>query len=65
MGGIVLDIDTICLKPLDELVYKYSFFAGSEPSSINYISPTINFGLIGATPNHPIVNKEIFIIDSY
>jgi len=30
-GGVFLDTDYICLKPLDELIYKYEYFAGFEP----------------------------------
>ena len=32
-GGVFLDTDYVCLKPLDELVYRYSFFAHLEPAN--------------------------------
>ena len=55
MGGVAIDMDTICVKPLDELVYKYSFFGGMEPASVLYNSPNINGGTIAAAPKHPFV----------
>ena len=58
-------MDTICLKPLDELTHKFSFFAGMEPAGKNYNSPAINGGAIGTVPNHPIVKRAIKIIDRY
>ena len=31
-GGIYMDIDYVCMKPFDELAYKYSYFSGVEPA---------------------------------
>ncbi len=33
-GGIFLDYDTMCVKPLDELAYRYRFFGHLEPWSM-------------------------------
>ena len=65
MGGVLLDIDTICLKPLDELVYKYSFFAGLEPANIFYNSPAINGGLMATTPHNAITERVIGMLERY
>ena len=65
MGGVLLDMDTICLKPLDELVYKYSFFAGLEPANILFHSPAINGGLIATTPQNAITERVIGMLEDY
>ena len=65
MGGIVLDIDTICIKPLDELIYKYTFFAGMEPPTLGENCPSINAGLIASSPNNTIVNTAIDMFNRY
>ena len=30
-GGVFIDQDLLCLKPLDELVHRYRYFASFEP----------------------------------
>ena len=52
-------MDTVCLKPLDEVVYKYSYFASLEPPSTAYDSPITNGGTIGAAINHPITKRVL------
>jgi mannosyltransferase OCH1-like enzyme len=32
IGGVFLDFDAICVEPMDELIYRYSYFSGLEPS---------------------------------
>jgi mannosyltransferase OCH1-like enzyme len=46
MGGVFLDFDAICVEPMDELIYKYSYFSGLEPSHITV--PVTSVGIIGA-----------------
>ena len=65
MGGVLLDTDTICLKPLDELTHKFSFFGGLEPATEYYNSPPINGGAIGTTPHNPIVKRAIELVERY
>lgn len=49
-GGIYVDTDFECLKPLDDLLYL-DFFTG-----ISYDGELqLYIGIIGTTPNHPII----------
>lgn len=64
-GGVYVDADFECVKPLDELMYKYDFFAGIEPpheipesSRVMLVSNAI----IGARPNHPVLKRWKAII---
>lgn len=57
-GGVYVDLGFECIKPLNPLVSRYSFFSGFEPPlekekahRVFHISPL----LIGAKPAHPIV----------
>lgn len=50
-GGVYLDVDFICIKPLDWLL-KYTFFAGAQP--LDCAGHLCNC-IIGAIPNHPIL----------
>ncbi|MBS0637959.1 MAG: hypothetical protein JSS12_10640 [Verrucomicrobia bacterium] len=59
-GGVYVDADFECLKPLDELAAKYDFFAGIEPpheipesSRVLFVSNAI----IGAVPGHPVLKR--------
>jgi hypothetical protein len=59
-GGIYVDTDFECLKPLDELVNRYDFFAGIEPPhEIRETSRVllVSNALIGTRPNHPILKR--------
>ena len=70
-GGVYRDTDVKCIRPLDELLYKYDFFAGLETynhpwlklflNNSNYNGPyiPINNGFIGATPQHNILNYTL------
>jgi mannosyltransferase OCH1-like enzyme len=55
-GGLFIDMDMICLKPLDELVYRYSFFAAIEPPLLWTKMPVVNVGLLASSANNPIVD---------
>jgi FkbM family methyltransferase len=52
-GGIYVDADMECLKPIDTLCADLEFFAGREPSGSTAI------GLIGARPEHPLLREII------
>ena len=61
----MLDIDTICIKPLDEIVYKFSFVGAIEPANFYYESPAISAAFIGSSPNNEILKRSIEKIDKY
>ena len=65
MGGFLLDMDTICLQSLDELVYKFSFVGALEPASGTYESPAISGAFIGSSPNNEIIKLTIEKLDKY
>jgi mannosyltransferase OCH1-like enzyme len=51
-GGVIMDMDMICMKPIDELVHRYSFFASAEPATYFFKIPLINVGLIGTSADN-------------
>jgi mannosyltransferase OCH1-like enzyme len=52
-GGVYVDTDFECLRPLDPLLEGLDFFVG-------YIGPgKVNNALIGAVPGHPIVERAL------
>jgi mannosyltransferase OCH1-like enzyme len=55
-GGVYIDIDSECLKPLDELHKNFHFYAGICPNNANAV---INNAIIGAIPNHPIIVNAV------
>lgn len=53
-GGVYLDADMECLRPIDELLTEdLSFFAGSEAQD------SISIGILGATPGHPLLGQVV------
>ena len=52
-GGVYLDTDLECLRPIDPLLNGYRFFSGREPSR------NVAAGIFGATPGHPIMREVI------
>lgn len=72
-GGVYRDTDVQCIRPIDELLYKYDFFAGLEnyasnppfTRANNYTGPhlIINNGVIGSAPNHKILNETLLDIE--
>jgi inositol phosphorylceramide mannosyltransferase catalytic subunit len=50
-GGVYADTDFECLRPLDGIVSRCSFFAGV----LNQPSPSINNALMGSVPGHPLL----------
>lgn len=56
-GGVFVDLDLFCLKPLDELHHRYSFYAITHPYGFAR-SPVINAGLVGAAKNSSIIQLQ-------
>ena len=53
MGGVYVDIDFECLKPLDDLHHQYEFYCGILDGS------EIANGLMASRPHHPIMRACI------
>lgn len=49
-----LDLDIVCLQPLDELVYRYSYFAHLEPTNNWNPYLNVNVGVLGSAPQSPV-----------
>lgn len=49
-GGVYIDTDFECLRPLDKLIQDYTFFIAPD-------GPYIASGIFGAIKNHSVVNK--------
>ena len=68
-GGVFLDMDYICVKSFDELVYRYSFFGSLEPPMSHNQIASANVGIIGASAQHEIIKlyreKYIKYYDDY
>lgn len=59
-GGVYVDADFECLKPIDELTSKYDFFAGIEPPHEIPESSRVllvSNALVGSVPGHPILKR--------
>lgn len=54
-GGVYIDIDMICLKPLEDLIEGNEFFAGFEGEG--RVSGLIGNSIIGCIPNHKVVRR--------
>ena len=58
-GGVYLDTDFECVKPLDDLHYRLDFYVGCD-----YGPRFLIFnGLIGCSPGHPIMRECIESLD--
>ena len=60
MGGVYIDSDFDFLKPLGPFVERYDFFAGCEPPHVIIETDRmllITNAIIGAVPNHPILQE--------
>ena len=55
-GGLYVDIDFECLKPMDIFHHAHHFYCGMDPQGI------IGNSLIGCTPFHPIIESCIISI---
>ncbi len=56
-GGVYVDMDFECLKPLDLLHYTYDFYTGYQPLDAFFVQ--LGAALYAAYPNHPILKHCI------
>jgi len=56
-GGVYLDVDFECLKPLDILHYTYDFYTSIQPLDTQFLQ--LGAALFGARPGHPILKHCI------
>lgn len=56
-GGVYIDHDVECLKPLDPLLSTCDFLCGMAPLTASIVSSSVNASphLIGCAPQHPIL----------
>lgn len=59
-GGVYVDVDFECLKPLDILHYVYDFYVGLPTLGTNGVQ--IGIGIIGARPHHPILQTATLLL---
>jgi hypothetical protein len=59
-GGVYVDADCACLRPLDILHYTYDFYAGMQPLDTHYLQ--IGMAIFGARPRHPLIAHCIYTI---
>lgn len=52
-GGVYVDTDHECLKPIDILHYTYDFYTGLQPLDTNRVQ--LGAALFAAKPKHPIL----------
>jgi len=57
LGGVYLDTDFECVKPLDTLHYRFDFYIGIQP--LDTITVQLGTGLIAAIPKHPILKHTL------
>ncbi len=57
-GGLYVDTDFECWKPLDEFHYKYSFYAAVEKSPFMQLGNSF----IASAPGHPLLRAYIDLI---
>ncbi len=57
MGGVYIDCDFECLKPLDVLHECYDFYTGLQPLDTNFAQ--LGAALFGAKPSHPVLGNAI------
>ena len=50
-GGVYIDTDFECLRPLDFLHYIYDFYTGIQPLDSAYLQ--LGIGILAAAPAHP------------
>ena len=56
-GGVYVDMDFECLKPLDILHYMYDFYTGYQPLDAFFVQ--LGAALFAAYPQHPILKHCI------
>jgi mannosyltransferase OCH1-like enzyme len=62
IGGLYVDTDFECLKPLDEFHYRYDLYTGIQPFDTNAVQ--LGIGLIGSRPKHPVLKHAIDTIQN-
>jgi inositol phosphorylceramide mannosyltransferase catalytic subunit len=60
-GGVYIDTDFECLKPLDSLHYAFDFYAGLPALGANGVQVAI--GIIGAVPHHHILQAAVALMN--
>lgn len=64
-GGVFLDVDSVCFKPLDELTHKYdAWFILETPTWWKKI-PGTAFSIAASKANHEIINDTLNGIRKY
>jgi mannosyltransferase OCH1-like enzyme len=61
-GGVYLDMDFECLKPIDELIEGIDFFVGyivTEQFGEEVVRRRVGSAIIGAVPGHAILERAI------
>lgn len=56
-GGVYLDVDYECLKPIDAFNHYYHFYIGIQP--LDTTMAQLGIGLIGSIAHHPILKHAI------
>ena len=56
-GGVYVDVDCECLRPLDILHYTYDFYIGIQPLDSKFLQ--LNNSIIGSRAAHPILKHSI------
>ncbi|MGC1877991.1 MAG: glycosyltransferase [Rhabdochlamydiaceae bacterium] len=67
-GGVYVDHDVQCLKPIDPLQETHDFFCGLDPLGPTVLSSSVNPSphLLASTPQHPILKTaKRWLIDKW
>jgi mannosyltransferase OCH1-like enzyme len=62
-GGVYVDCDFECYKPLDVFHHAYDFYTGVQPLDTNRVQ--LGAALFGAIPHHPILTSCVENIKNY
>jgi hypothetical protein len=58
-GGVYLDTDYECLKPIDGLLAGVEFFTGTMKEAAPPKPPRVNNAIFGAVPGHPLLDRGL------
>jgi hypothetical protein len=58
-GGVYLDMDIKCLRPLDPMHYLYDAYFGLEFPMAHWGRPIIAPGIMASSPHHKVVTKVL------
>lgn len=68
-GGVVMDMDFQCIKPLDGLHHRYDFYAGLEPEAKWSKVPVMTNAIVGSKPGNHLflltLEEGAKLFDSY